>query len=738
MSTLRSRRAIALACVVALGICITVRRQASPGDAVIESAVPDATPFVPRGIDPLRHAARVVRGAGVPAPRMPHGGKPDSVTAIVSSTEDYKPVRGARIEVCGRVGGPHVFAGDSRGRVTVPLTSIDPNDGLTVIASAPGYCRRLLTLYPSDVEVVLGLVPSGALEVEIVDEAGDPVPETAVTLLPPRDDGRPWRSNWRGFDARGLGPGPEEVRSWAARAAASGTAVSARELGLPYSPPETPSLIIAGTAAPGFSEAIRDCIGYDKWTVRTDEDGVATWSDIPATGQYQWGAPEARVIEHDPPALAPPAPAETGSIALSTNDPSREISGRFELRKTGVTRFRATIARATRVLGAVVSARPEPPRRVVVKLYHWASSETVRAQGYESIKIEQSAWASRPGGEFDFRGVAPGKKSIKVWWREKDNHIFFGDRVFHLRSGETQDLGVIEPRAGSTVEVDIVLFDESGKRIDPSLHANTIAEGECYLAVVVWPDDRDPGSSPGGRVSVNLGRVTTLHGLPTGKYSFGLSWNDAFSAHPGTRLRLPEHLEVRVDGNARLQLGIRMERVVSQSIVARADGISLARAQAYLMNEGSGEVFKASLRPNGGQVLGTVELEPGYYRVLVHTQSLTKPGSTSSRIFVEERQLLDGTPLEVDMSPAASVDGIAFDADGLPLANKVLYLASGRHLNHERPTWTHLARTNAQGGFHLSGLEPGHEYRSHRGLTFTAGQADTLKSLGNLHPASGD
>ena len=180
-----------------------------------------------------------------------------------------------------------------------------------------------------------------------------------------------------------------------------------------------------------------------------------------------------------------------------------------------------------------------------------------------------------------------------------------------------------------------------------------------------------------------------------------------------------------------MALEVRAKQVASQTIHAHfPPGVRAARCDINLVGMASGEALRESLRTNREFTLakGSIVVESGMYRLLVHTQTLVEPDSEESWFGVYEGPLGAGQMIEVSMQQAASFDGTALNSQGQPLANRLLSFASGAHLEAPRPGWTHKVRTGTDGSFHLRGLEPHRRYRSHKGLQFTAGSAGSREA----------
>ena len=627
---------------------------------------------------------------------------------------------------------------DSRGVASIGASSELTRDGVVAVVKAPGHCRRMVALYPADGGDVpaVGLYPSGTLTVRLVDERGKPVVGMPLLLLPPDSSGTPWGEEWRAYRPSLLGPGPELLRERLAPAVREGELVSAQSLGLRSSPPAAPSLEIDALGGHRFLEVFRDSIPHAAWIVESDASGLATWRGLPAVDGYRWGAPAVSVFRHEPERDEPSPRAEDGSISIASSRGSADVSGSFELPPGGEVTLTGVVAVRTAVLGAFPFAAPEPPSRVVVKLFDRGTPDAARARGYEHVAIERSSWAAQDGA-FEFTGVRPGRKVLRAWWREEGGHVYLADCAFHLAPGEVRDLGALSARAGASLQVGLELVDGSGTVLDPSTELQPGESPELSLGVIGWPND--PGDYPpvDELIGVRLGEELTIHGLPLGTCILDLDRVDGRGGPggAGTSLILPREVQVETEHETRARLQVRLERRVRQGLRARFPaGERAVRCEAHFTGAPSSKALRRDLRVAAGDpslAEGALELASGRYELYVHTDAFGAPETAASLYFSGRLEVSSGdpTPLEVFLEPAATARGVALDRAGVPRANDLLFMGCGAFLEGARPFWTHRLRTDDDGRFTVRGLIPGVRYVTSDGAEFTAGPAGAVTEV---------
>ncbi|MDB4450675.1 carboxypeptidase-like regulatory domain-containing protein [bacterium] len=738
-STQRSRLIVLSALLPLLGTLLLLHHdQGAPSDEVIPAVAPIALSsdagLEVLSLDTTPWGRSTVGAAERPAVEQASGPE-QAYQLMVVSAEDYGPVADARIRIPGLTQTPIQAQGDPEGRVAFGVPAERSEEGCLAIVEAEGFCRRVVSLYPTAGDVLVALAPAASLAVTLTDERGEPVPGTRVQLLPPDVQGGPWRQGWRSFSTRLLGPGVPEVEGWLERAGENGQAVTAAQTGMAHTATETLDLTLNVGRGRSFDAVYRDALDPERWVQHTDSEGVARWSGLPADAGYRWGAQDAQVTAYEPAAELAPATYEDGMLVVTTDQPAEDVSGPFDLLAGQELELEGHIARLTGVFGIVPDAKPLEGERVVLKVFHRSSPEVERVHGYPSLELEHYGWAS-PAGDFQLEGVKPGSKLLRAWWREAGNRYFFAERGFELTPGDDLDLGAIHARTGSILEVSLPLVDTLGDRLAAEEYLRPQGPGNLSLTVVGWDGVQSDSPFPALQevLPVDLGSTISLHGMALEQSLLSLDWSDeaVHAKKPGTRIELPGDVEIDAMRQFQVDLPLVLVETATQEVVVRfPEGTTPMRAEVHVVALATNETQRADLRVDAGAstASGRLQLERGPYRLLVHTHTLEEPEARGSWFAVHEGPLGTGEPIELDLVPGAAVEGIARDASGAPLADAYLFFGTGRHLQGERAGWTHKVRTGPDGSFFLRGLEPGRTYASNEGSTLAAGAAGGVAFL---------
>lgn len=649
-----------------------------------------------------------------------------NVSLLVVSAHDFTPLARSNVQIGGLSRDPVVAEGGEDGRIQIEIPAGQIEEGCIAIVTAPGHCRRMLALYPTGDEVVIALAPASRITVRLVDEHGEAANGILLSLLPPDKSGQPWYSDWQVFDPHCFGPDPVQTMRWLNSAAQRGHWITARKARIPYASTEDVALTLGAPRGREFGVAIRDALDHDEWSQRTDAAGLATWEGVPTGMGYRWGARNAQVISYTPEAEVIAGTFGNGQLVVSSNTAAEDISGPFAVERGASTDLQGVIAMHTGLFGSVPYAEPEPPRRVVVKLFHRASAQEALVHGYDSLSVEQTGWAS-PEGDFEMHGVRPGSKVLRAWWREAGDQVFFAQSSFELLPGRFKNIGELLAQQGLPVDVAITLVDTMGNRLAVQDHINIVEEGELTLTVLGWDGTETSFPSLDARINARLGASLSLQGVPIGNCTMSLGWNANFEGpkQESVQLVLPPDLRFTTDDTTQVELEVLVRQVVQQGVTARfPPSVMAVRSEMHLVSTSGGQVLREDLRTNrdGTASTGSLGVEAGNYRLLVHTQTLEEAESVESWFGVYEGPLGDGH-VEILMQQAASLDGIALSAEGVPLSNKLLFFSSGAHLDAPRTGWTHKVRTRDDGSFLLKGLEPDHVYYSIDELSFRSGPA---------------
>ena len=709
---------------------------APPSDQVTSEVLPVTLPS-DAGLEVLSldtpHWGRAVVGAAEPPTVERASGPLRAYQLMVVSAEDYRPVDEARIRIVGLTPDPILAQGDPEGRVALDVPAERSEEGCIAIVEAQGFCRRVVSLYPTAGDIVIALAPAASVSVTLTDERGEPVSGARVRLLPPDVQGGPWRQGWRSFSTRLLGPGASELGSWLESAGKSGHLATAALTGLEHTAPEVLDLTLDAGQGRSFASMYRDALDHEQWVQRTDADGIARWSGLPADVGYRWGAQDAQVTAFAPAAELVPATLEDGMLLVSTDQPAEDVSGPFELLPGQELELEGQVARLTGLYGILPDARPLASERVVLKVFHRSSPEVERVHGYPSLELEHFGWAS-PAGDFQLEGVRPGSKLLRAWWRESGDRYFFAERHFELAPGDYLDLGAVHARAGSVLEVSLPLVDSMGSRLEVTEHLRPLEPGSLSLTVIGWDGGQTGSPFPALQevLPVDLGATIRLHGMALERSVLSLDWSDtpAWALAAGARLELPADATVQASQQVQVDLPLLLVQTAPQEVVARfPEGTVPMRAEVHVVSLTGQDTFRADLRvdADSSTASGRLQLEPGAYRMLVHSHTLEEPDARGSWVGIHEGTLGTGQRIEIDLVPGAAVEGVALDSSGAPLADETLFFGTGLHLQGARSGWTHKVRTGPDGAFFLRGLEPGRTYASSHGALLTVGEAGSTE-----------
>lgn len=667
--------------------------------------------------------------ARLQTPQAPLGAEPKELRLRVVSSIDGSGLAGARIERADDSG--EGWIADAAGWVTVSL------DGASILlVESDAHCRRALPVDPQSPPAEVGLWPSGSVRVRVTDEAGEPVAEVPVALVPPDASGQPWGPEWRGFRPRLLGPTVDEIKKRSAALRERGAPSASLLASLAPCDAANPLAPIAVLGRHEVQQLFRDCHAADEWEQSTDASGFATWPGLPALDGYRWTVSSTAMIDIAPATPLPKSRPAIGDVLHPTSEDDERLSGEFSVSAGATVELLASVAVRTGVFGALPAAHPVEPTRVVVKLFHRSEPELSRARGYVSFDIENVSLASRLN-TFEMLGVRPGAKLLRAWWQESGQRFRFARRAFDLEPGQQLDLGAIERLHGHALRGRIVVVDASGSAVSSE---DVLERGELpELVMTVSTSSSSESDAPDvlEQLGVRLGSEFELEGLSEGKCTLSLDFatEELRLRDPSARLVLPRDLRTSLPSADEVILTVKYQALVEQHIEARfPPGVRAVRAEAHLLTLRGEQAFRRDLRPSRTDATlssGVLSLPPGRYTLLVHTQTLEEVATQASYSYMGEFDVKahDRSPALVALEPSSGIEGFAANAHGVARGNEILFFSVMPFATTSRPAWTHKVRTDPDGRFRLRGLPPGQMLFSQPGPSTRIGAAGAIESF---------
>ncbi len=541
--------------------------------------------------------------------------------------------------------------------------------------------------------VTLRLARAGDLTLRFVDERGGPVAGIEAVLLPPIAEGCDWDDSWKAdFSPRGDDCDPPDEGPRAAPRAIDRS-------------PRVLDAVALAALSPG------------EWRRESSAEGEIRWRDLAPSEGYRWGLLSSGTAvdirpEHEIPEVVL---TETGVLSDGARPPPG-LSGRVVVEAGAETEISIDAFRTTEVHGRI--AGPSGGRSsLVVKLFDVTryGSDSGPAAVQEKLEAHVTCDAT---GAFRFRGVKPGEKILRCSWREPRNQVHFAASVFDLMPGESRDVGTMTALPWETVEGIVRIVDGHHRPLDPR---SVLKDPVSPLSVVISvasacsPLDRRLAPAVADYVKVEVGVPFALHGVPPGRCHLRLdervdwpsleSENDRLLDPPVETIMVPESGSVTLD--------VVVETTMTAFLrLSFPPGIAPFRCEALLLNKLSGRVFRVGVRPprESGVLEATERLEvtAGEYSVLVHSMSISEPGSDAN-FFAEAHLSLDGVggaTCDLVLEPGARVSGVALGPDGSPKRGQTVAFGWAPWTDGERPDFPYKARCDAEGRFTLRGLPP--------------------------------
>ncbi len=187
----------------------------------------------------------------------------------------------------------------------------------------------------------------------------------------------------------------------------------------------------------------------------TGAAGVITWQNLPVCGRMSW-------VET----------TRTGTFTiLNPHSSESDASSSAPMRGVHSSSFKSsgedyllglTIFRGTTLSGRLGGATPRfaadvgaEPARPLITLFAYSAQTTTNSKPRASMEPEQIAQAN-DDGTFVFEDVVPGRKKLTCAW-SAGGIVNVVSAVLDTASGESRDLGIMNPVPGSLVKIEIDL-----------------------------------------------------------------------------------------------------------------------------------------------------------------------------------------------------------------------------------------------------------------------------------------
>jgi hypothetical protein len=649
---------------------------------------------------------------------------------LVVSAGTSSPIEGAEVRIYRAGSAAEKVRTDGEGRVTLPRPG-----SYDLEIRAPDH-RSLKGRFELDRERTIALEPAGTLEIRFVGEKGDPVSDVVALLLPPPESGQSWGREWRAeFDsvlgrvdplAENLEPIPEEIppaRSESASAAEAGIR-GARGIEL--------DVELGPRIAPRFPRQQTPRI---EWKAISDAGGIARWEELPAAEGYRWGLLSPHTLDLFPPHEEPEfVPLDRGF--LQNGRAPQHLSGSFGVRRGETTRLGVTVHDRTGVAGRLVNEDRSAGRGVRVRVFH--RTEHRDGTGESLAVIEEEGESVCDGeGRFFVSGIRPGRKRLSAAWDRGAQEIYFALVPFDLAEGEIRDLGEVLPLGGPTAQGIVVFRTERG---DPLLAKDLFGTGltaRALLSVTNLTEDAPPETDLCEVVSVEFERPFLLHGLAPGQWLLAADRGFELPALPESMQLLSQdpqvHLTVPTASPAVLPFLVRRSIPV-RLVAVYPPGAPRFPIRVDLLPENGASSERVRLRPPRGEGEGetseVVPLAPGRYEARFHPEGdAASARETNFRAAVSfEVREGQGRDVRVALEPGAALRGLAVGGDEGPLMEATVFFSPARWRARGSEVWIYRARTDQEGRFLLTGLEPGDRleiFRAEEGVAVGAARSES-------------
>ena len=652
--------------------------------AVVALAIVAARWLEPAGTAP---AGEVIDGSAL----APTAVRAESATTSPARTAVVSPLPNATLTVVVVDSVSGVPLGNARVRTAEPhaRTWIDvavvgdgrfvraAADSLFVAVEADGYASVVQRLpSPASGEHAVQLVRGAALALRFVDVTGAPVAGVTARVLPPLRAGPGFGPDW--VTTIGTEADRDDLFS------ANGAPIAER--------------IAANARLAGGRVVATPALASQLGAVVSGADGCAEFGGLPAASGYRWGALSAHVVTVVPPHETAPLRAEDGGVRTSTGRRVRSLSGEFSLAPGERREIEVTVRTPGCVRGrfaaSATALRPQ------VTLY----DVTATARG-GAVAVEPEAFSTAADdGAFCFRGVRPGNKIVRGYWRTTATDFVFASVSTSLADGAEVDVGTIVPLGGSfRARVDLV--DRDGDTLDP-LTVLDIADPRAVVFVEGWRSPGDLTDSVLAAVTAPLGKDLLFSGFADGivrlRSTPAVEWLDPRCVAP--RIVDGAQPEVRVPCASTVLLPLTVEMPVRRSLVLHGPPVPLPALQIWLRPLRGGQPQRHRVNPGSRDLTVDLDVLPEPYDVLVF-------GDTSDGGVVGTARVDFGAAREpvLALGVGAVIGGCCHGPDRAPLPGARLRWTLADWRSEAATTWLFSVDTDRDGRFRLGGLPPGAE-----------------------------
>jgi hypothetical protein len=308
-------------------------------------------------------------------------------------------------------------------------------------------------------------------------------------------------------------------------------------------------------------------------------------------------------------------------------------------------------------------------------------------------------------GRFEFFDVRPGIFALRCCWLENRRDIRFISTTLQLLPGSALDLGDLKARTGWSVAVTAVLEDTAGRAVAPADVFATAAVS-AGLTLSACPDSRELAETLGELSLLPFDQQFVLHGIPAGRLRLAVRPPPGADTLPGVvEVRASETLDARVEQLGEVRLALRVVRGVTIPIsLCRHDGTPVDLDVIQVRDRRTGRFDAVEVQRDAGGPGRAITLAPGSYDLFAAVMHGDRGECGTSSL-----ELSGGEARHVDLPllPAASADGTLVDANGAPVAGRVLRWTLPTWADARIGLWLFTTTTGADGRFSIGGLPPG-------------------------------
>jgi hypothetical protein len=578
------------------------------------------------------------------------------VAILVLSGRDNAPLSNAVIEyacVSEGLNSHHLTTTGADGRAQLNARG---KGSIAVKASGHAGVSGTVVFDPGEYTVLLA--PTGAIEMEVVDERGLPIPDVEVELFP--------------------------------------------------FPIATPNQVAAETSVGELSSGPHLLSKEVLWLQKTGRDGRIQWLEVAPGEGYRWLVRSKHFVK----GLQPTdkvVPME-GGLAFVTDPSSALSTPALTVLPGSTTKHKVEIVTSSSVRGAVAMGEGTGRIELATRVDHVYGSRALANYQSESVA------SIRPPGKFEFAPATPGKKRIKTWWKESPNRFRFIRREFELLPGEHKDLGLIAPDAGYQVEG--IVRIEGAENLPAKWSGKPLIAVVTFANTP--PPPVPPEALLSDILEVNVGESFTLEGLMEGSLAIGAGLDLDNSPHPlvripagtvatqqllpGLNLKNAATKSYPIPQTRAVEMLIQVTAMLSVRISANISSLpTRGGLRACLLPDppSFGPVKSAEMELGAsGEASATLSVPPGDYKVWAFSSTPDHNyfGETSLKVGIDQPN-----EARVNLGNGAIIKGaLPTNKSSFPLGGA----SFGFHVEPYSGAAIYKFQVNAQGQFTLTGVAP--------------------------------